>query len=76
MPWTTTFLTSFELDGFDGDRHSRILGAIQDGPNALKRNNFSIQQTEMECPEEVVRKDEAAMQIDSVINDIKNTLYL
>ena len=76
MPWTTTFLTSFELDGFDGDLHSRILGAIHDGPNALKRNNFSIQQTEMECPEQVVRKDEAAMQIASIINDIKNTLCL
>ena len=76
MPWTTIFRTSFGPDGFDGDLHSRILRAIHDGPNALKRNNFSIQQAEMECPEQVVRKDEAAMEIDSIINDIKNTLCL
>ena len=30
----------------------------------------------MECPEQVARKDEAAMEIDSIINDIKNTLCL
>ena len=47
--------------------------AIHDGPNALKSKDFSNQQAEMECPEQVVRKDEAAMQIASIINDIKNT---
>ena len=31
---------------------------------------------EMECPEQVVRKDEEAMDIDSVINDIKDKLCL
>ena len=44
--------------------------AIHDGPNALKSKDFSNQQAEMECPEQVVRKDEEAMEIDSVINDI------
>ena len=43
---------------------------IHDGPNALKSKDFSNQQAEMECPEQVVRKDEEAMEIDSVINDI------
>ena len=70
MPWTTIFLTSLELDGFDGDLQSRILHAIHDGPNALK--NCSIQQAEMECPEQVVTKDEEAMEIDSVINVCKS----
>ena len=50
--------------------------AIHDGPNALKSENFSNQQEEMECPEQVVRKDEEAMDIDSVINDIKDKLCL
>ena len=49
---------------------------IHDGPNALKSKDFSNQQAEMECPEQVVRKDEEAMEIDSVINDIKNKLCL
>ena len=51
MPWTTIFLASLELDGFGGDLQSRILRAINDGPNALNSKNFSIQQAEMECPE-------------------------
>ena len=51
MPWTTVFLASLELDGFDGDLQSRILRAMHDGPNALNSKNFSIQQAEMECPE-------------------------
>ena len=50
--------------------------AIHDGANALKSKDFSNQQAEMECPEEVVRKDEEAMEIDSVINDVKNKLCL
>ena len=72
MPWTTIFLTSLELDGFDGDLQSRILRAIHDGPNALKSKNCSIQQAEMECPEQVVTEDEEAMEIDSVINVCKS----
>ena len=70
MSWTALFLTSFELDGFGGDLQSHILRAIHDGANVLKSKNFSIQQVEMECPEQVVRKDEGAMEIDSVISDI------
>ena len=50
--------------------------AIHDGPNSLKSKDFSNPQAEMECPEQVVRKDEEAMEIDSFSNDIKNKLCL
>ena len=76
MPWTSVFLTSLEVDGFDGDLQSRVLRAIHDGPNGLKSKGFSDQQAEIECPEQVVRKDEQPMEIDSVINDIQNKLRL
>ena len=36
MPWTSIFLASLEVDGFDGDVKSRVLRAIHDGPNGLK----------------------------------------
>ena len=36
MPWTSVFLTSLEVDGFDGDLQSRVLRAIHDGSNGLK----------------------------------------
>ena len=70
------FLTSLELDGFDGDLQSRILRATHDGPNGLRSKDFSDQQAEIECPEQVVRKDEQPMEIDSVINKIHTKLRL
>ena len=76
MPWTSIFLASLEVDGFDGDIKSRVLRAIHDGPNGLKSKDFSDQQAEIECPEQVVRKDEEPMEIDTVINDIQNKLCL
>ena len=72
----SVFLTSLEVDGFDGDFQSRVLRAIHDGPNALKSKDFIDQQAEIECPEQVVRKDEQPMEIDSAINDIQNKLHL
>ena len=75
MPWTSIFLASLEVDGFDGDIKSRVLRAIHDGPNDLKSKDFSDQQAEIECPEQVVR-DEEPMEIDTVINDIQNKLCL
>ena len=56
MPWTSIFLASLEVDGFDGDIKSRVLRAIHDGPNGLKSKDFSDQQAEIECPEQVVRR--------------------
>ena len=76
MRWTSVFVTSLEVDGFDGDLQSRVLRAIHDGPNGLKSKDFSDQQGEIECLEQVVRKDEQPMEIDSVINDIQNKLRL
>ena len=51
-------------------------GAIHDGLNGLKSKDFSDQYAEIECPEQVVRKDEQPREIDSVINDIQNKLRL
>ena len=76
MPWTSIFLASLEVDGFDGDIKSRVLRAIHGGPNGLKSKDFSDQQADIECPEQVVRKDEEPMEIDTVINDIQNKLCL
>ena len=64
------------MDGFDGDLQSRILRTTHDGPNELKSKDFSDQQAEIECPEQVVRKDEQPMEIDSVINKIHTKLRL
>ena len=74
MPWTSIFQASLEVDCFDDDIKCRVLRAIHDGPNGLKSKDFSDQQAEIECPEQVVRKDEEPMGIDSVINDIQNRL--
>ena len=40
MPWTSVFLTSLEVDGFDGDLQSRVLRAVHDGLNGLKSKDF------------------------------------
>ena len=48
MPWTSIFLISLELDGFDGDLHSRVLRPIHDEPNGLESKDFSDQQAEIE----------------------------
>ena len=76
MPWTSIFLASLEVDGFDGDIKSRVLRATHDGPNGLKSKDFTDLKAEIECPEQVVREDEEPMEIDSVINDIQNMLCL
>ena len=56
MPWTSIFLASLEVDGFDGDIKSRVLRAVHDRANGLKSKDFSDQKAEIECPEQVVRK--------------------
>ena len=53
IPWTSIFLASLEVDGFDGDIKSRVLRAIHDEPNGLKSKDFSDQKAEIECPEPV-----------------------
>ena len=76
MPWTSIFLASLEVDGFDGDIKSRVLRAIHDGPNGLKSKDFSDQKAEIECPETIIRKEEQPMDLDLVINEIQNNLCL
>ena len=76
MSWTIIFLASLKGDGFDGDIKSRVLRAIHDGPNGLRSKEFSDQKAEIECPEQVVRKDEEPMESDSVVNSIQNKLCL
>ena len=66
MPWTSIFLTSLEVDGFDGDLQSRVLRAIHDESNGLMSKDFSDKQAEIECPKQVVRKDEEPMEIDKL----------
>ena len=36
----SVFLTSLEVDGFDGDLQSRVLRAVHDGLNGLKSKDF------------------------------------
>ena len=43
MPGTSVFLTSLEVDGFDGDLQSRGLRAMHDRLNGLKSKDFSDQ---------------------------------
>lgn len=76
MPWTSIFLTSLDLDGFDGDLQSRVSRAIHGEPNGLLSKDFSDQEAEIEYSEQVVREDEQPMEIDSVLYDIQNKLRL
>ena len=47
--------------------------AIHDGPNALKSKDFSNQQAEMECPEQVVRKDEKQWKLTLLLMTLKTS---
>ena len=76
MPWTSIYLASLEVDVFQqgDDLQSRILYALYYGLNGLKWKDFGDQQETIECPERVVRKDEEPMDLDLIINDIRNKL--
>ena len=63
MPWTSVFRTSREVDGFDGDLHSRVLRTLHDGPNCFMSKGFRDQQAEIECSVQVKRKDERPIEI-------------
>ena len=88
MPWTSLYLTSLELEGFvevteAKQLQDRILHAVYDGPNGLKWKKFSERVhsenndlNEVQCPETVVRKYEEPMDLDLVINEIQNKLFL
>ena len=90
LPWTSLYLTSLELENYDEDMKERVLYAFYYGPCGLKTNDFSrveihkddntekvmnVDPIEMQCPENVVRKEEKGMDLDYVINEIQNKFY-
>ena len=91
MPWTSLYLTSLELEGFGEivaiafcipfiavqmvfsktNDFSRM--EVREHHNADEvTNNHPI---EVQCPENVVRKEEELMDLDLVINEIQNKFY-
>ena len=90
LHWTSLYLTSLELENYDEDMKERVLYALCNGPCGLKTNDFSrveinkdenaeevmnVDPTEVQCPENVVRKEEKRMDLDYVINEIQNKFY-
>lgn len=79
FPWTSIYLTSLELSQGQ-DLESRILYALFYGPNGLKSKDYDcdveMDPLEVECPENIVRKEEEPMDLDIVINHIQNKLFV
>ena len=87
LPWTSLYLTSLELENYDGDMKERVLYALYNGPSGLKTSSVEIHKDdnaeevmnvdpiEVQCPEKVVRKEEKGMDLDYVINEIQNKFY-
>ena len=87
LPWTSVFLTSLELENYDEDMKERVLYALDNGPCRLKTSSVEIHKDdntqkvmnvdpiEVQCPENVVRKEEKGMDLDYVINEIQTKLY-
>ena len=87
LPWTSVYLTSLELENYDEDMKERVLYALYNGPCGLKTSSVEIHKDdntekvmnvdpiEVQCPENVVRKEEKGMDLDYVINEIQNKLY-
>ena len=89
LPWTSLYLTSLELENYDEDMTERVLYALYYGPCGIKTNDFcsveihkdendevmNVDPTEVQCPENVVRKEEKLMDLDYVINEIQNKFY-
>ena len=90
MPWISLYLTSLELENYDEDMTECVLYALYYGPCGLKTNDFSrveihrddntdevmnVDQIEVQCPENVVRKEEKLMDLDYVISEIQNKFY-
>ena len=87
LPWTSVYLTSLELENYDEDMKERVLYALYNGPCGLKTSSVEIHKDdntekvmnvdpiEVQCPENVVRKEEKGMDLDYIINEIQNKLY-
>jgi len=85
LPWTSLYITSLELENYDEHIKERVLYALYYGPCGLKTNDFSsveipkddnteevenVDPTEVQCLENVVRKEEKLMDLENVINEI------
>ena len=90
LPWTSLYLTSLELENYDEDMKERVLCALYYDRCGIKTNEFSsveihkdenagevmnVDPIEIQCPENVVRKEEKLMDLDYVINKIQNKFY-
>ena len=87
-PWTSLYLTSLELEGCGEviqakQLQDRILHSVYYGPSGLKWKNISErvnsennELSEVQWPETIVRKEEEPMDLDLVINEIQNKLFL
>ena len=87
LPWTSPYLTSLELENYDEDMKECILYALYYGPCGLKTNYFrgleihkddnteevmNVDPIEVQCPGNLVRKEEELMDLDYVIKEIQN----
>ena len=90
MPWTSLYLTFLQLEHYLEDMKERVLYALYNGPCGLKTNDFNqmeareddndeevmnVDPTEVQCPENIIRKEEKGMDLDFVINEIQNKFY-
>ena len=90
LPWTSLYLTSLELENHDEDMKERVLYALYYGPCGLKTNDFSrveihkddntdevmnVDQIEVQCPENVVRKEKKLVDLDYVISEVQSKFY-
>ena len=90
LPWTSLYLTPLELENYDEDTKERVLYALNYGPRGIKTNDFrgveihkeenaeevmNVDPTEVQCPENIVRKEQKLMDLDNVISEIQNKLY-
>ena len=90
LPWTSLYLTSLELEHYVEDMKERVLYALYNGPCGVKTNDFNqmeareddndeevmnVVPTEVQCPENIIRKEEKGMDLDFVINEIQSKFY-
>ena len=90
LPWTSLYLTSLELEHHVENMKERVLYALYYGPCGLKTNDFSsveihkddnaeevmnVDPIEVQCLENIIRKEEKGMDLDYVINEIQNKFY-
>ena len=90
LPWTSLYLTSLEFENYDEHMKESVLYALFCGPCGLKTNDFNemeareddnaeevmnVNPTEVQCSENIIRKEEKGMDLDCVISEIQNKFY-